>query len=171
MSKASLELVVPKLLRERIKQFNIPPAPGQCEFERVLIYQIPDEEKAGEKVSKTSLLYKPINRADADREKCPRGVIVSAGLKAMDILHDHGMQIGEMVRFSPSVYTRFELDRTEEGKERFMPFMNVGDIITSEDVPNRLADGTLEIHYEDGQYKYKGRGGKRRDPNEYPDSF
>ena len=167
MSKRSLDLVMPPLLKARIKEFSIPPAPGQALFDEVLIFQIPDEEKGAEKIGS---IYKPNTRKDTDEKRCPRGVIVSAGLGAMDKLRDHGMQLGEMVRFSPHVYTRFELDHDAQGREQYMPFMTVGDIKVSEDIPGRLVSGELELVYEDGQYKYH-KGEKRRDPEVFDDSI
>ena len=170
MSKPNLDLVMPPLLKKRIKEFHIPPAPGQANFDEVLVFQIPDGEKGGETFGKESRILKPQTKKDSDEKRCPRGVIVSAGLGAMDKLRDHGMQIGEMVRFSPHVYTRFELDHDAQGLEQYMPFMTVGDIKVSEDIPARLVSGELELVYEDGQHRYRA-GEKRRDPEVFDDSL
>lgn len=167
MSKRSLDIVMPKLLKDRIKEFHIPPAPGQALFDEVLIFQIPDEEKGAETFGKESKIIKPMTKKDADEKRCPRGVIVSAGLGAMDKLRDHGMQLGEMVRFSPHVYTRFELDHDAQGREQYMPFMTVGDIKVSEDVPGRLVSGELELVYDNRkrEYRYRRNGEETPEPD------
>jgi hypothetical protein len=174
MSKASLELVMPKLLRARIKEFKIPPSPGQIAWEEVMIYQIPDDEMGGDKFGKDSALYKPETVADNDRRRCPRGVIVSAGLVAMGMLRDHGMQLGEMVLFSPHAPNRFQVSRADGKMVEFF-FMHVSDVQVSEDVPVRLVAGDLTLVYEKGDYLFiwkgdKSRGG-RRDPKQYADGI
>ena len=174
MSKTDLSLVMPKLLQERIKEFKIPPAPGQIAFEEVMIYQIPDEEMGGDKFGKDSSLYKPDTLADTDRRRCPRGVIVSAGLGALGMLRDHGMQLGEMVLFSPHAPTRFQV-RRNDGKSVEFFFMHVSDVKVSEDVPARLVFGELRLVYENGDFLFIWKGdekrGGRRDPKQFDDSI
>ena len=174
MSKASLEIAFPKLLRERIKEFSIPDAPGQINFDQVMIYQIPDDEMGGDKFGKDSRLYKPETVADSDRRRCPRGVIVSAGLGAMGTLRDHGMQLGEMVLYSPFAPHRFETMR-KDGKSVEFSFMTVADIQVSEDIPGRLVSGELTMVYEKGDFLFVWKGDKtrngRRDPKQYADSI
>jgi hypothetical protein len=174
MSKPNLELAFPKLLRDRIVEFSIPDAPGQIGFDEVMIFQIPDDEMGGEKFGKDSALYKPETIADSDKRRCPRGVIISAGLSALDMLRDHGMQLGEMVLFSPYSMHRFEVKRTK-GKSVEFCFMHVSDVKVSADIPGRLVSGELTMVYENGNHLYvwkgdKSRGG-RRDLKQFGDSI
>jgi hypothetical protein len=174
MSKPDLNLAFPKLLQERIKEFKIPPAPGQISFEEVMIYQIPDAEMGGDKFGKDSALYKPETTADTDRRRCPRGVIVSAGLGALGMLRDHGMQLGEMVLFSPHAPNRFQVKRSNGQAVEFF-FMHVSDVKVSEDIPGRLVNGELKLAHEKGDFLFiwkgdKTRGG-RRDPKQFDDGI
>jgi hypothetical protein len=174
MSKPNLELAFPQLLRERIREFKIPDAPGQIAWEEVMIYQIPDEEMGGDKFGKDSALYKPETVADGDRRRCPRGVIVSAGLGAMGMLRDHGMQVGEMVLFSPHAPNRFQVSRSDGKMVEFF-FMHVSDVQVSEDIPGRLVSGDLKLVYEKGDFLFIWKGDKsrsgRRDPKQFDDGI
>lgn len=165
---------MPKLLRERIVQYDIPPAPGAINFEDVLIFQVPDQEWSSEKWSSDSTLYKPEYVQDADKRKCPRGIIVSAGLKALDIMRDHGMQLGEMVLFSPNSFHRFQVKRTGDGKMVEFPFMHISDVHISEDIPSRLAAGELEMVRVGRSYRFVWAGEEategRIDPPRFSDN-
>jgi len=127
----------PCLLARRIAEHNIPPWPAQALYERVLIFRIPDNESAKETIGETGL-YKPETRVDIDKNRSPRGVVVSAGLRALDILRCQGMELGELVWFAPHVPFRFRTSANGVQDVEFY-FMNVGDIIMSEDVLGRLA--------------------------------
>ena len=171
MSKRKIDIgaVMPPLLVKRIKEYGIPPCPGQATYERVLVYQIPDEMSSRTTFAKGGSIIMPETTQSVKKERSPRGIIVSAGLKAMDIMRDHGMQLGEMVWYSPHVPTRFEVDRKADGERVMFYFMNVGDVIVSEDVPERLASGELRLQYKNGVHTYSG--GERRDPAEFDDSI
>jgi hypothetical protein len=161
------------LLAERITEFRIPPWPGQAQFERVLIYRIPDEGAANEKFGEDSLIFKPDSRKAVDVSRSPRGVIVSAGLQAMDILRGNGMQIGDLVWFAPHVPTRFETGRDDRGPIEFF-FMNVGDIVVDEDTLARVVDGDLSSAFTvDGRHAYSKKGEllDRKSPATYPDDI
>jgi len=136
-----------ELLAKRIGELGIPPWPAQAMFERVLIYRIPDEEAASETYGETQIL-KPETRVAVDKSRSPRGIIVSAGLRALDIMRSNGMRLGELVWFSPHVPTRFEVAKDDGGQPVEFYFMNVGDVIMSEDVLERLVpdeDGDSEL--------------------------
>lgn len=130
------------LLARRIEEYNIPAWPGMILFERVLIYKIPDEESASETAG-DGVIIKPKTRIDTDSARCPRGIIVSAGLRALDVLHAYGMQLGELVWFAPHVPYRFQVG-VRGGKDVEFSFMNVGDIVLSEDILDRLVPKTRD---------------------------
>lgn len=128
------------LLQKRVEEFQIPQWPGQALFERVLIYRIPEETTASDVLADLGdgkKLYKTDGRKNVDIARCPRGVIVSAGLRALDIMRANGMQLGELVWFAPHVPFQFEVKQKGSQTDTFS-FMNVGDVIISEDVLGRL---------------------------------
>jgi hypothetical protein len=156
---------IPPLLEKRVNELNIPAWPGQACFERVIIYRIPDEESASEKTE--GGLWKAPSRVDIDKDRSPRGVVVSAGLAAMDVLVSNGMQLGELVWFAPHVPFRFVVGRKNNQDIQFY-FMNVGDIVLSEDILQRAVDGDLKLERRmNGQHVYNGE--QRAEPTHTPD--
>ena len=63
-------------------------------FERVIVYLVPDEAASADKFIPDGMIYKVDQRKETDKARSPRGVIVSAGLAALDILVGNGMQLG-----------------------------------------------------------------------------
>ena len=152
------------LLQKRIAEFDIKPWPGQAMFERVVVFQVPDEELAGEKVSKDSLLFKPVMTQQSDEYRSPRGIIVSAGLQALKIMCDHGMQIGDIVWLAPHLPYRFVIGKTKAGLDITVFFLNVGDIVLDEDVLTRVADGKLDCYLDPDH-------GNRANPSKHGDDI
>lgn len=68
----------------------------QALFDRIHVFPIDHEE--GELVEKTAGgLYKPAATQLKDKQEGNRGVLISAGLTAMDRLMSHGVEIGDVV--------------------------------------------------------------------------
>jgi hypothetical protein len=167
------------LLDYRVRIFKIPPLPsGVAMFERVLVYRIPDAASASETWGDGPIL-KDDMRLTTDKATSPRGIVVSAGLAALDVMRANGMELGDIVWIAPNVFYRFMVG-SRKGKPIEFPFLNVGDIITDEDLADRL------FHHEDGdepemviaydphqkQHTITRNGrylGPRSDPRHYPD--
>jgi hypothetical protein len=158
---------IPELLAKRVNDLEIPPWPGQATFERVIVYRIPDEGSSSETFAKDGLIVKPETRRETDKERSPRGVVVSAGLAAMDVLVSNGMQLGELVWFAPHVPFRFEVGKRTDGTPWEFYFMNVGDIVLSEDILQRVVDGTIHLSRAGAQHVYNNE--ERREPTHTPD--
>jgi len=154
------------LLTQRMKEFDIPPWPGEACFERVIVYCIPDSHAAREKTE--GGIYIPTQRVDTDKARSPRGIVVSAGLKALDVLRSNGMDIGELVWFAPHVPFRYVVGRSGAQDIEFK-FMNVGDIVLSEDILGRVLDGDAKATNINGKHTYSGA--PRIDPTEFPDGI
>lgn len=164
------------LLARRVEEFDIPAWPGQACFERIIVYRIPDEASARQTFSEGGTIIKPDMTQQTQKDRSPRGVVVSAGLEALDVLESHGMEVGELVWFSPHVPYRFEVERTTGGKPIEFFFMNVGDIILSEDILGRIYEensmciGTSE---QSGKHVYvrAGKSRERVEPKKFPDDI
>ena len=154
------------LLSKRMQEFDIPPWPGEACFERVIVYCIPDRYAAREKTE--GGLYIPTQRVDTDKARSPRGIVVSAGLKALDVLRSNGMDLGELVWFAPHVPFRYVVGTNGKQDIEFK-FMNVGDIVLSEDVLGKVLEGELVPTSINGKYTYSGV--TRTDPTEFPDGI
>ncbi len=145
-------------LQERITKYEIPKWPYEASFDRVLLFQIPTVES---ETFSGSLLYKPETTKKREKVGSPRAVIVSAGLKAMEILESNGIYVGDIVWFARWAMFRHELDATS--KE--FSIIRVGEITGCED----LSHGYQE-RLSDGFYAVKGSTTQRVDPEETIDS-
>jgi len=162
------------LLQRRVNEFDIPPWPGEAQFERVLVYQLPDSAAASDTFIKGGLIAKPDNRKSTDQKRSPRGIIVSAGLRAMDILRDNGMEVGELIWMSPNVFYRYEVGKHKNGQPIEFAFMNIGDIVLSEDIINRVwEEKSLVLTRINSKHVYQGISGTgmRVDPTQFPDDI
>lgn len=74
----------------------------------------------------------------------PRGLLVAAGLEALDILSSHGIEVGDIVRLLRMSPYRMTVDNIE-GHDFPVLVMNAGDIKGSEDTAGRLRRGELRI--------------------------
>jgi hypothetical protein len=167
-----------KLLRKRAVEYNIPSWPGETPFDRVLVYRIPDDASERETFVAGGKIVKAESAQDASKARSPHGIIVSAGLGALGILYDHGMGLGDIVWIMPHAPYRFEVEKNAQGKSiEFFP-MYVGDVVLSEDVSQRLADGELDIVRVGNQFIYsrksekgEAKSKKRTDPAQNADSI
>jgi hypothetical protein len=155
----------------RVQELDIPAWPGQACFERIIVYRIPDDGSASETFAKDGVIIKPEYRRKVDKERSPRGVVVSAGLAAMDVLVSNGMQIGELVWFAPHVPFRFEVGKRAGGTPWEFYFMNVGDIVLSEDILQRVVDAELKLErrMNGPVWQHIYNGNPRTEPTHTPD--
>lgn len=124
---------IPMLLDERRFQYGIP---NGCfdqypVFDKVYVWQIPTNERAT--YTSGGAILRPDAVVSHDRNTAPRGVIVSAGLQALDSLRSTGIDVGHIIRFkkfAPFIQTVDEID----GKELQVMVIRDGDIVASEDL-------------------------------------
>lgn len=131
-------------LDERRKKYNIPPAPYGCFGDDIIVYRLPYEEKVG-------MIYLPQND-EAEPES--RGVLVAAGLGALDVLADHLGEVGDIVWFGT-----FDGEEKHAGagkKGRFLQ-MKISAIRGSEDKLEREQNYTVVRDAETGQHRYEPR--------------
>lgn len=129
---AALALGLPAKLEARRKEYGIPVGAFgmQAMFDRVLIWQISDHQ--GDTFKGTSIVMSERSKART-REEAPRGVIVSAGLRALDFLRTNGSDIGNIVRFVRLSPWRMPVDFVD-AKEVHLMVIRAGDIIADEDI-------------------------------------
>lgn len=85
------------------------------------------------------------NQRDHERYSSPRGILVSAGLLALDQLRSHGMDLGHIVyllRLSPY---RLPMDMVGHRDQGGLLVLHAGDIKGSEDTMRMLRSGELEV--------------------------
>lgn len=129
-------LGLPKLLDHRRIQYGIPDGAfrWQAGYNRVYIFQVAldNQDTFG-----SSGLHKPEQTKAREREEAPAGILVSAGLKAMDVLASNGYQLGHLITFLRMAPFRLPIG-TIAGKSQYMIVAQVGDICGNEDLMNQL---------------------------------
>jgi hypothetical protein len=135
---------IPMLLDERRFEYAIPN--GAFEhypvFDKVYIHQITLQER--KTYSAGGAIYKPEAVVASDRNTAPRGIIVAAGLQALDSLRSTGVDIGHIVRFkkfSPFIQPVAEI----KGVVLTVMVIRDGDIISSEDLAREYHEKTISI--------------------------
>lgn len=138
------------LLEERRLKYSIPDKAFDQEavYDRIFVHQIP--RVMGNKLE-GSMLYKPESARQREEESAPRGIIVSAGLKARDSLTSHGMDIGHCINFIRLAPFRLPY-MSISGQELWLLVMRDGDIVASEDLPIRRNAGSVQTRVDVNEF-------------------
>lgn len=133
------------LVDKKRKQYGIPDEAffNQCPaFNKILVAQIPeddgDEFYPGTNIAKTEVAK------TRDLVEAPRGVIVGAGLQALDVLRSNGMDIGHTVGFTRLAPFRRPF-ATIAGERLTLIVLVAGDIVDSEDLGQQLRARKVRI--------------------------
>lgn len=153
-------LGLPPLLERRRLEFGIVDAKFkvQAVYDRVLIHQLPPQEFAGGTFGGGTIVA-PDKTMDRERREAPRGIVVSAGLRALDELRSNGIDLGHIITFVRAAPWRMRVAYVG-AKEENVIILQSGDIVSSEDLRARIlagevceksedSDGTI-THYFDG---------------------
>ena len=150
------------LLAQRRKQYGIPAIQAHPLWDNVVLWRIPakeEEETAG------GIIIPQI----AQGEVTHKGVLLAAGLKALDELYAYGIEIGDIVWFGRYAGD----DRTIEERQAGQVSKKLASVLTlksselthDEDLADRLAKGDLSIERDgDGVHCIETR--KRTDQRE-----
>lgn len=161
-------LGLPPLLEARRHKYGIPDAAFEQDafYDWIVVHQIPPkwQESGNETYEGTSIL-KTQNAKKRDTLESSRGIVVSAGLKALDSLRSHGVDIGHIISFV-RVAPWIRPTANYEGYEYTMIVLKDGDIITSEDLREALRSGKCRIVYdeESKQHLFVDASGKKWTP-------
>lgn len=145
---------IPERLEKQRLELPIPDQAFQyaAGFSRVLLW--PVEEYSLKKTDSNLVL--PQAYADGRRARSPRGVLISAGLDALDSMWHHGYELGDIVwclRFNPN---RIEVQI--ETKTIEIRILDIGDIVVNESLAERLKAKEVEYECDEGDNRIKGRG-------------
>lgn len=135
---------IPRLLDERRFEYGIPN--GCFEhfplFDKVYIWQLNMTERRT--YTEGGKIVKPDARIAHDRATAARGIIVSAGLAALDSLRSAGADIGHILRFK-----KFAPFIQEVQEIRGVPLavmtLRDGDMVSSEDLAKDFHEGRVRI--------------------------
>lgn len=135
---------LPKLLDARRAEYGLIDAMFECQpvFDCVWIYQL--ELNLGESYAPGGVIIKSDMGKAREKETSSRGILLNAGLVAMDSLKSHGVELGHIVRFIKLAPFRIHVGYVN-GKMVHVLQMRVGDILGSEDLAKQLRDRVYEM--------------------------
>lgn len=143
-------LGLPPLLEQRRLEWQIPDgvfktAPGAL-FDRILLYQIPllAKSRADALTFGGGLIAKSDQSKDKEQREAPRAVIVGAGLRALDSMRSHGVDLGHIVYFSKNTVYAIQVDYIA-GKFDRVSLAREGDLILSEDLCASILSGKVKV--------------------------
>lgn len=158
---------VPKRLDEARLKYGIPDAAFRriAMYDRIFIFQLPDNNT--ELAWEGSSIIAPESAQQREIQQTPRGVLVSAGLRALDELRSNGIDLGHVVNFNKLAPYRLRV-ATLGAIEFHLLVMRSGDVMASETLYDLLQEGRASIEREDGKHlvRFEGqeRAEGRRDP-------
>lgn len=149
-------LGLPKLLDDKRVRYGIPDTAWKTQpaFDQVLVWQIAVDDGqtyGGGLIQKTETALK------RELQEAPRGIIVSAGLTALDQLRSHGIDVGHTIDFYQIAPLRKRLP-TIAGKEPTLVMIQARYVFGSEELASGLrtrmcrvitreVDGVQEHYY------------------------
>lgn len=142
-------------LAERIEEFDIPPIPYLPQGKNVLLFRMPAES-----VTAGGLII-----PETEWQPKPEGVILAAGLDALDVMRDHLIELGDVVWFGRFAGWEQEVKRDPANKGKAVIQMKIEDVLGSVDAVNRIygrkATHSIEFDHEaddgNGQHFYQER--------------
>lgn len=163
-------LGLPALLEERRLSHIIPDGAFKeaATFDRIFVYQIGRKDLAegetDEKYGDTGI-YMPQQVRDYKKMETPRGIIISAGLDALEHLHSNGMDLGHIVGFIRNAPWAKEVEFFE-GAAIQMYIMRSGDLTGSEDLQANLRAGKVRYIWDmdTKEYLFVDETGKQWKP-------
>lgn len=145
-------------LDDRIKEHGIPKIPYYPSSKTVLVYRLPPEEK-----SAGGIIF-----AQTDQDTRYHGVLLAAGLGALDHMADHLIEIGDIVWFGRYAGSDAKTERQATERSSVICQMKVEDILGSEDAIERVKgydivrDDGCDTCKRDRQFHYVPKNTKRK---------
>lgn len=108
-------------------------------FDAVLVKQLEVEETHGD-----GYIYRTDAAKIREQEGTWKGIVISAGLKALDELRSHGIDLGHIVYFIKHVSCRIQVDSVG-GHPEWLHILSAGDIKASVDLAEAMREGTVRV--------------------------
>lgn len=126
----------------------------QCIWDRIFVFQTFAFDS--ETFVPGGLIQLSDNDKKVERYSSPRGILIGAGLMALDALRSHGQELGDRVCFIQQAPWRMEVDRIG-GSSEWMLIFRVGDISGNLDLAERLREKKARIEYDEKECVHKIR--------------
>ena len=157
-------LGLPRLLDAKRFEWGIPDEAftHQAAFKKLLIWQIPlskSDTYEGTSIIKTQ------QTKSRHLQEAHRGVVVSAGMTALDMLRSNGMDLGHTVNICRVAPFRMQFT-TIGAVPLHLLIIHVGDVVDSEDLATALKTRVCRIRQDDdtGQHYFIDENGKQWKP-------
>lgn len=136
-------LSLPALLDQRRLDYGIIDGAFQRNpsYDWIAVYQIPWNE--GD-TFEGSALIRPETTKAREKEEAARGVLIGAGLLALDALRSNGIDLGHIVTFIKLAPWRLPAGYVA-GHTEYVLMLKAGDIVASEDLQRQLRSGACKI--------------------------
>lgn len=133
-------------------------------FDRVLVHQIDDVEDPT--YAPGGMIVRPETAQQRGRESAPQGILVAAGLTALDALISNGIEVGDLVDFAFHAPLRKRVAVSSTGRDHWVILLQAGDIVGSADLRERLNTGECRFIYNQDEKKhfYIDRNGEQWTP-------
>lgn len=128
----------------------------QAQFRRIHIIQVDMNallQPEADNFFPGTSIERPSVTKRRDEEGCHMGILISAGLTALDELHSHGTELGNLVGFIRNAPMRHTYSRSEHGESYYL-VLNAGDITCDETLGQELIAGKRYIVDEGGESGY-----------------
>lgn len=137
---------LPPLLEQKRLEHRIPDGAFRTQpvYDYVYVYQINGHVTNAGTYGEDSKIYVPEVIQDADRQMVPTGVLISAGLTALDSLWSHGIELGHTVYFAQLAPYRLPIGM-RDGVEEHVILLRSGLIRSSFEQRAALESGELQI--------------------------
>lgn len=162
MSPPGALKLTPHLEEKRIEHGIIDDCFQVCaEFDRILVYQLPASDHT---FGKSGIIMPQASQKRVAQET-PKGIIVSAGLGALDVLKTSGQEVGDTILFIKQGMWRIVCGWVRHVEVHLM-VLSVGDICSNQDKAQRLREGLIKYHWNDetNEHVLVDRFGKRLKP-------
>lgn len=125
-------LNLPPLLEARRLAYGIPDGVFAVDalFDRVYVFQVTEDATS---TFKGTSIVKPETSKQRERMECPTGIVVSAGLGALDALWSNGVELGHLVNFQKLAVYRLPVDSVG-GMDFHVIVLQTGMIVGSRDL-------------------------------------
>lgn len=135
---------IPEVLDKRRIEYGIPNGAFESYplFDKCYIWQISINVR--ETYAEGGAILMPEAAKAYKKNTAPRGILISAGLQAMDSLYSTGIKIGHIIRFkkfSPFIMPVADID----GHELTVMVVRDGDIEASEDLATEINNKTVSF--------------------------
>lgn len=127
---------------------DIPDPPFHPSFSNVLVWRLPEADRTA-----GGLFIPETSQAPRDR-----GVLLAAGLKAMDELFTNGYELGDVVVFAKYAGADMTVKEKQGQSPDQLLVLKAGDLLCSEGLAKRLDTGQTRpvyVEYKDGHGEYQ----------------